>query len=108
MSDAGSLLGRPSARVVEIDTGVDLNMEDVENVVEMEVDVEVDVVGSASNDEVADTPPLLELSLTLGTAVHFFPSILVILNADIVTQTRVGDSSRPIRRGKEDVRDSSI
>lgn len=97
MSEAGSLLGRPSARVVEIDAGVDMNIEDVENVVEMNVD----------NDVVADAPSLLRLPLTLGTAVHLLPPIVVILNPDIVAQTRVGDSSRPVRRGKKEVRDSS-
>lgn len=89
------------ATVVGIDTGVDINLEDVKNVVEMNVDVEVDAVEIANSDVVARAPPLLVLSLTLGTTVHFLPSILVILNGDIVAQIPVGDSSRPVRRGKK-------
>lgn len=112
VSGAGTLIGGgPSRTVVEITDGVDIDMEDVVNVVDIDVvdekvdvvevvdsnvDVDVDVdidvdVASAAVVVATRLPPTL---LVFGTAVHFLPSISVVENVDIVTPWRVGDSSR--------------
>lgn len=112
VSGAGTLIGGgPSGRVVEVTDGVDIDMDvvnvvdievvdervDVVEVVDSDVEVEVDVddvdvdVASAAVVVASRLPPTL---LAFGTAVHFFPSISVVENVDIVTPWRVGDSSR--------------
>lgn len=105
-SKSGALTIGVLTTAVEVVAGVDTNIEDVENVVEMDVDVElVVVVVEVVEDDVDDVVVVVvgdddddAAASPFGTAVHFFPPILVIEKVDIVTQTRTGDSSRRNRK----------